>query len=316
MHSSLRRGLGPGVLIRDRPLGRIVYPVVSRRSGGLSLGVDLFPDAKDCNFDCPYCEVFLPSREKGGAASSQGNKGASSGGGFSPALLEAELREFAEVSYGRDWAPEPVRDICFSGSGEPSSSPFLAEALEACAAARRAHPEVFGSSSLVLITNSTGFLDSATSELLLRAAREEGLVVWAKLDAGSEELFRLMSGTEGSLEAIAGGILSFSRRASVVVQTMLCEVEGRSSSDEELRDYGRLLSRLRGEGARIDEVHLYTFARPTPSHACAPLSDERLGRCAAELRERTGLRVRAFGRREELELPGGPLRPSPQGSGR
>ena len=37
---------------------RLIYPVVSRRSGGLSLGVDLFPDRKTCNFDCPYCEIF------------------------------------------------------------------------------------------------------------------------------------------------------------------------------------------------------------------------------------------------------------------
>ena len=33
-----------------------VYPVISRRSGGLSLGVNLNPD-KRCNFDCIYCEV-------------------------------------------------------------------------------------------------------------------------------------------------------------------------------------------------------------------------------------------------------------------
>ncbi len=42
----------------DREAGRLVYPVVSRRSGGLSLGVNLFPEAKLCSFDCPYCEVF------------------------------------------------------------------------------------------------------------------------------------------------------------------------------------------------------------------------------------------------------------------
>ena len=35
---------------------RFVYPVVSRRSKGLSLGVNLNPD-KVCNFHCPYCQV-------------------------------------------------------------------------------------------------------------------------------------------------------------------------------------------------------------------------------------------------------------------
>ena len=32
------------------------YPVISRRSQGLSLGVNLNPD-QVCNFDCVYCEV-------------------------------------------------------------------------------------------------------------------------------------------------------------------------------------------------------------------------------------------------------------------
>ena len=35
---------------------RFVYPVLSRRSGGISLGVNLNPD-KICNFDCIYCQV-------------------------------------------------------------------------------------------------------------------------------------------------------------------------------------------------------------------------------------------------------------------
>ena len=32
------------------------YPVISRRSGGLSIGINLNPDTA-CNFDCIYCQV-------------------------------------------------------------------------------------------------------------------------------------------------------------------------------------------------------------------------------------------------------------------
>src|ERR1043165_7262467 len=35
---------------------RFVYPVLSRRSEGISIGVNLNPD-KICNFDCIYCQV-------------------------------------------------------------------------------------------------------------------------------------------------------------------------------------------------------------------------------------------------------------------
>jgi len=43
---------------REREKGVLVYPVISRRSGGLSVGINLYPDKKFCLFDCPYCEVF------------------------------------------------------------------------------------------------------------------------------------------------------------------------------------------------------------------------------------------------------------------
>src|ERR1700722_9353094 len=35
---------------------KFVYPVLSRRSAGISIGVNLNPD-KICNFDCIYCQV-------------------------------------------------------------------------------------------------------------------------------------------------------------------------------------------------------------------------------------------------------------------
>src|SRR5438046_1249483 len=43
---------------------RFIYPVVSRRSRGLSLGVNVNPD-KVCNFHCPYCQVdrTVPARD-------------------------------------------------------------------------------------------------------------------------------------------------------------------------------------------------------------------------------------------------------------
>ncbi len=42
---------------------RFVYPVLSRRSGGISVGVNLNPD-KVCNFDCVYCQVNRVSQSE------------------------------------------------------------------------------------------------------------------------------------------------------------------------------------------------------------------------------------------------------------
>src|SRR6266576_5683657 len=42
---------------------RFVYPVLSRRSEGISVGVNLNPD-KVCNFDCIYCQVDRTSQSE------------------------------------------------------------------------------------------------------------------------------------------------------------------------------------------------------------------------------------------------------------
>ena len=58
---------------------RYVYAVLSRRSGGVSIGVNLNPD-KVCNFDCIYCQVdrTTPGRTPGWTwASWSGNFGTS-----------------------------------------------------------------------------------------------------------------------------------------------------------------------------------------------------------------------------------------------
>ena len=47
-------------LFQDHPrsfeANRYVYPVLSRRAGGISIGVNLNVD-KVCNFHCVYCQV-------------------------------------------------------------------------------------------------------------------------------------------------------------------------------------------------------------------------------------------------------------------
>jgi len=270
----------------DREAGRLVYPVISRRSGGLSLGLNLFPDAKRCTFDCPYCEVF-PFPDSGP---------------FGPAELRAELRDFLDRGYGEDWAPEPIRDLCLSGNGEPTLSPRLAEALDICAAARRERPELLGGARLVVITNSTGFLVPRTAELLARTVEREGLVVWAKLDGGTPEAFRRMSRSAYSLDDIVAGIASFAARSRITIQTMLCRADGVEPDEAELLAYAALLGRLAAGGALIDCVQLYTKARPSPEAGTEPIADGRLAELASLVKSRIALPVRAFGAAGELAL--------------
>ena len=93
-----------------------VYPVVSRRARGVSLGVNLNVN-NACNWRCIYCQV--PNLKRGGPPP------------LDLALLEDELhRMLTEILHGDFMAssvPEGMRrlnDIALSGNGEPTSSPM------------------------------------------------------------------------------------------------------------------------------------------------------------------------------------------------
>lgn len=248
---------------REREGGRLVYPVLARRSGGLSLGINLFPDRKLCSFDCPYCEVIAPSRAKP----------------FSPRDLEAELEALVQAEETQP-GPEPIRDICLSGNGEPSLSPWLEPALETCAALRHRHPKALGQAKLVIITNSTGFLVPRVASLLASYVEAEGLEIWAKLDAGDEEGFAALSGSSYRLSDILAGLAAFAASTPLVIQTMVCALGGQEPRRASLEAYAQALARLLGGGAKIREVHLYTQARPALGGLTSALTDEALAKAS------------------------------------
>ena len=261
----------------------LVYPVSSRRSGGLSIGINLFPDRKRCNFDCPYCEV---RPFEGGTA-------------FSAAVLAAELEAFCEAGYAEGWSPEPVRDLCVSGNGEPTLSPHLAEALSLCAEARRAHPDLLGKAPIVVITNGTGFLDATTSRALAEFAKTEPLRIWAKLDGWDQDSFSAMSRSSFQLDDIQSALASFARITPITIQTMLCGLGGRAPSLADASVYAGRLAGLLAAGAKIEAVQLYTLARAPSEAYVRPLSDAALLAFAGEAAEALhgAVPVAAFGER-------------------
>jgi len=244
--------------------------------------VDLFPDRKTCNFDCPYCEIFpFPGEPP-----------------FRPEDLDRELAEFFEVDYPSFPPDLPLRDLTLSGSGEPTLSPHLGSAL---ASIRTARDRWAPGADLVLITNSTTLGHPETAALLGRCVDEAGLRIWAKLDGGNEEWYGRMSRSRVPFRDVVEGILSFSSAHAVIVQTMLCTLDGRGPSDADLADYAGLVEDVLGRGARFLEIHLYTQARPSPEGRTSPLPEADLS-AAADLvsRRAPGVPVRVFGRTGEL----------------
>jgi histidinol dehydrogenase len=249
---------------RGREKGVLVYPVYSRRSGGLSVGINLFPGEKSCPFDCPYCEVF-PFSSKAV---------------FSLGQMEEDLRRAIAAAKERD---APVMDICFSGNGEPSLSAHFPEALEA---AIRIRAEKSPSSELVLITNGAGVLQPDIFTLLHDAAPT--LNIWLKLDAGTPQWYQEMNRTAIPFDELIAKIKEFVSRAPVTIQTMLCEVDGHSPSEEEALAWEALVLELyaagKGKGG-LRKVQIYGKARPSPDDPkAAALPVEYLEERAASLR--------------------------------
>ena len=63
---------------REFAENRYVYPVLSRRAGGVSLGVNLNLDAL-CNFNCVYCQVVRGKKKEGSPAADSRSKVKDSG---------------------------------------------------------------------------------------------------------------------------------------------------------------------------------------------------------------------------------------------
>ncbi|MCY2925199.1 MAG: hypothetical protein NT031_07125 [Planctomycetota bacterium] len=128
---------------------RYVYPVISRRAGGVGIGVNLNPE-RACNFACVYCQV---DRTDPGPSH-----------GVDLGLLRAELRLALDAARSGQLWDEPrfadvpadrrrLNDIAFSGDGEPTCVAGFDQAVQAAADARtEAGLEAL---KLIVITNAT-----------------------------------------------------------------------------------------------------------------------------------------------------------------
>lgn len=271
---------------------RYVYPVISRRSGGLSIGVNMNPDCR-CTFDCIYCEVDRK------AVLAQ------------PPLpvdierLKEELLFILEQAKNGELAKDPrfadaknlirvVKDIAFSGNGEPTLNLRFGLAVDAVAEVRK-RLGLETESKIVLITNSSMLHLEHVSEAVDRLVKTNG-EVWAKLDAGTEEYYRRINRSKVPLERILNNIGCLSARVPVSIQTMFVKMDGEAMSDGELEAYINHLKNMLANGSKISHIQAYTIARPTfgvESVQCqvAALSKKELELIGGKIRASTGLSV-------------------------
>lgn len=266
---------------------RFVYPVLSRRSGGISIGVNLNPD-KICNFDCIYCQVDRTRQSETRFVETED--------------LERELASVLRLVTSGEIYESPkfkdvpsrlrrLNDIAFSGDGEPTTYQNFDQLVERCAEIKQASglPDV----KMVLITNASMFHRPHVQRGLEILDQNQG-EIWAKLEAGTEEYYKLIERTPIPFRQILDNITAASQVRPLVIQALFMRVKGDPPTTAELTAFCDRLNEITSADGKLQLVQIYTVARQPAESFVAPLDDGEVDAIVCMVQERTGLEAKAF----------------------
>jgi len=247
---------------RDSAGMTYVYPVVSRRAGGVSVGVNLNPN-NACNWACVYCQV--PDLVRGTAPE------------IDLAQLEAELRAMlADILHGdfmQTRVPEGARrlnDIALSGNGEPTSALAFPQIIELIGRVM-ADFGLTGTIKLVLITNGSLADRPRIQDGLTKMAALNG-EVWFKFDSATAAGMRAINQTRVSPDKQFERLATAARLCPTWLQTCVFGLDGTPPSDVEQAAYLAAVKRIRQTGIPVQGVLLYGLARPSMQPQAGRLS--------------------------------------------
>lgn len=263
-----------------------MYAVLSRRARGVSLGVNLNPNDA-CNFRCVYCQV--PGLRAGGAPPLDLPRL----GSELDELLTRVLRG-AYLSEQSSEDARTLRDVAFSGNGEPTSCRELGAAIELVAEhlEREGLRATSGEAAAVrirLISNG-----SLVDKPYVRAALSTLAAVdgeqWLKVDRAVPATIAQLNGYRVERPKLLDRAETAARLCPTWLQTCWFALDGAAPSAAEADAYVALLGELLERGTPLLGVQLYSLARPSHQPE-AP----RLSACPPVELERFAERLRPFG---------------------
>ncbi|MDX8401973.1 MAG: radical SAM protein [Mariprofundaceae bacterium] len=237
-----------------------VYPVVSRRAGGVSIGVNLNPN-RACNWRCIYCQV--PGLTRGVAPI------------VDPDTLAEELRRMLDDALHGDFmrrcVPEGCRQVCdvaISGDGEPTSCCDF----DAVVGRITEVMDDFGLAVPIrLITNGSYVHRAHVRRGLARMAARGG-EVWIKLDRASLEGMARINGVRLDPARQQRQIETVARLCPAWIQTCMFAIDGMPPPEAEVAAYLSFLERLKSAEVPLRGVWLYGLARPSMQPEAGRLS--------------------------------------------
>ncbi|WP_139470684.1 radical SAM protein [Campylobacter armoricus] len=139
-------------------MNKIVFGPINSRRFGLSVGIDLSPSQKQCNFDCVYCELKAAKPVKKSL--------------IYPSIVEVieEVKKFIHTKVEFDF-------LTLTANGEPSLYPYLKELVQELNKIKK-------EKKLLILSNGSAVLNSESFDVLLDID-----VVKFSLDSAIEKTF-------------------------------------------------------------------------------------------------------------------------------
>ena len=229
---------------------KYIYSVISRRAGGLSIGINLNVN-NACNWQCIYCEI--PNLTRGSPPPIELD------------VLENELRLFLHDIIHGDYMQKNVaiedrhlKDIAFSGNGEPTSA---AEFPQVILIVKKILQEfdLLHKIKIRLITNGS-LMHEASVLKSIEMLEEINGEVWFKVDAATEETIKTVNQVNLKPNQILERLLNTANICPTFVQTCIFMIDGKSPDDKDIDAYIELINKAK---KIIKGVHLYGLARPS-----------------------------------------------------
>jgi len=265
---------------RDSAALEYVYPVVSRRAGGVSIGINLNPN-NACNWRCIYCQV--PNLTRGAPPA------------IDLAVLENELRGFIEKLLHGDFMQQRVpsearriNDIALSGNGEPTSAAEFPQVIDLIACVRR-ETDLPDTVKTVLITNGS-LLHRSSIQAALRVMATLKGEVWYKIDRASTAGMKQINDINNNMKKVRDNLIACIAACPTWIQTCWFAVDGTSPSRQDETDYLEFIADLIRQGHCPQGVLLYGLARPS-----LQAEAQRLSAISADTMEYFANKIRVLG---------------------
>jgi len=250
----------------------VVFGPISSRRLGVSLGVNLLPvNIKFCTFNCIYCECGWTKEKLGGEKKLPSRM-------LVYESLEEKLQSMVETGMRPD-------AITFAGNGEPTIHPLFPEILEDTIELKNRY---FPEATVSVLSNAS----TLNKQDIFSALKKTGNSI-LKLDAGTEEMFRLINGPRSgiTLLSIVDKLKEF--QGDLIIQTlflrgMLNDQVIDNTAEPEISQW---LEHIREINPKY--VMIYPIDRDTPLSTLEKISFEELGLIADRV-EKMGIKTQVY----------------------